>query len=85
MPPYGDASVRLASDWSPKKEGPRGFQLLAALFKQLQCYDSRAQCWQRGRPAVPVRRYRGSMLLPSVQDVLLWCTFLSAGLLECHG
>jgi hypothetical protein len=41
----------------------------------------RAQWRQSGLPPVPERRYLRSMLLPSVQEVLLW--YLGC-LTECH-
>ena len=43
---------------------------------------SRLQCSQSGFPPVPGRRFAGSMLLPSVHAVLLWCTDC---LIECQG
>jgi hypothetical protein len=48
----------------------------------LRRYLSRAHSLQSGLPPVPDRTFSRSMLLPVVQDVLLWYTLCFT---ECQG
>jgi hypothetical protein len=59
-----------------------GNDILREVLNQRPAAFNREQWSHSGFPPVPSRLFSRSMLLPSVQFVLLWCTDC---LIECHG